>query len=164
MCTEYEQHISYTQYCKVMQDLALGIPTHQSELDMPAANNIKIGEMAPVIRAAGDNIVELTQMKFGFPPTRTRGPVFNLRSERKHFGDSHRCLIPASAFFAYTGRKYSKAKHRFALVSAPLMAIAAIWRPSRKGQPAAFTMLTTESGPDVEPVHNRQVVVLHPLS
>ncbi|MDI5930130.1 SOS response-associated peptidase family protein [Rhizobium leguminosarum] len=162
MCSEYEQQISYAEYCRVMQDLALGIPTHQTELDMPAANDIKIGEMAPVIRAAGDNILELTQMKFGFPATRTRGPVFNFRSTGKHFGDSHRCLVPASAFIEYTGRKCPKAKHRFTFVSAPLMAIAAIWRPSRKGQPAAFTMLTTEPGPDVEPVHNRQVVVLHP--
>jgi len=27
MCSEYEQHISYTEYSKVMQDLALGIST-----------------------------------------------------------------------------------------------------------------------------------------
>ncbi|RFB88684.1 DUF159 family protein [Rhizobium leguminosarum bv. trifolii] len=164
MCSEYEQQITYSEYCRVMQDLALGIPTHQTELDLPSANDIKIGQTASVLRAAGDNILELTQMKFGFPPTRTRGPVFNLRSRGKHFADSNRCLVPASAFFEYKRRKYPKAKHRFALVTAPLMAIAAIWRPSRNGQPAAFTMLTTEPGPDVEPVHNRQVVVLHPIN
>jgi putative SOS response-associated peptidase YedK len=164
MCSEYEQQISYAEYCKVMQDLTLGIPTHQTELDMPAADDIKIGQMAPVIRAAGDNILELTRMKFGFPPTRTRGPVFNLRSKGKHFGDSHRCLVPASAFFENTVRKFPKAKHRFTLVNGPLMAIAAIWRPSRNGQPAAFTMLTTEPGADVEPFHNRQVVVVHPIN
>ncbi len=163
MCSEYEQQIGYTEYCKVMQDLALGIPTHQTELDMPSANEIKTGDMAPVIRAAGDHILELTQMKFGFPQTRTRGPVFNLRSKGKHFGDSHRCLVPASAFFEHTRRKYPKAKHRFTLVRAPLMAIAAIWQPSQKGQPAAFTMLTTEPVPDVEPFHNRQIAVLHPI-
>jgi putative SOS response-associated peptidase YedK len=164
MCREYEQQISYAEYCEVMQDLALGVPTHQTELDMPADNDIKIGQIAPVIRAAGDNILELTQMKFGFPPTRTRGPIFNLRSQGKHFGDSHRCLVPATAFFEYSGRKYPRAKHRFTLVSARLMAIAAIWRPSRKGEPAAFTMLTTAPGPDVQSVHNRQVVVLPPIS
>lgn len=164
MCSEYEQQISYTVFCKVMQDLSLGMPTHQTELDLPTAHDIKIGQMAPVLRAAGDNILELTQMKFGFPPTRTRGPVFNLRSGRKHFGDSHRCLIPASAFFEYKGRKDPKVKHRFTLSGAPMMAIAAIWRPSRQGQPEAFTMLTTEPGPDVKAVHNRQVVVLHPIN
>lgn len=162
MCSEYEQQISYTLFCAVMQDLALGVPTHQTELDLSTAVDIKVGQMAPVLRAAGDNILELTQMKFGFPPTRSRGPVFNLRSRKKHFGGSHRCLIPASAYLEYRGRKDTNVKHRFTLVSAPMMAIAAIWRPSRQGQPEAFTMLTTEPGPDVRPVHNRQPVVLHP--
>lgn len=160
MCSEYEQHTSYAEYCIVMQDLALGISTHQTDLDMPPADDIKIGDMAPVIRAAGDNIVELAQMKFGFPPVGRRGPVFNLRSKGRHFTDSRRCLVPASAFFEFTGKKHSKAKHRFTLIEAPFMAIAAIWRPSRKNQPAAFAMLTTEPGSDLEPFHNRQVVVL----
>jgi len=160
MCSEYEQHISYAEYCKVMQDLALGIPTQQTQLDLLQADHIKIGDMAPVIRAVGDNIVELAQMKFGFPPAGGRGPVFNLRSERRSFSDSHRCLVPASAFFERTGKKLPKGKHRFGLTGAPFMAIAAIWRPSRKGRDLAFAMLTTRPGPDLELFHNRQVVVL----
>jgi hypothetical protein len=31
MCNDYEQHIRYAEYCKVMQNLELGIPEHQSE-------------------------------------------------------------------------------------------------------------------------------------
>ena len=42
-----------------------------------------------------------------------------------------------------------------------LPAIAGLWREGQDGQPA-FTMLTTEPGPDVSPYHNRQVVVLRP--
>jgi len=145
-----------------MQDLALGIPTHQTELAMPPAADIKIGDMAPVIRAAGDSIVELAQMKFGFPPVGRRGPVFNVRSQGRGFSDCHRCLIPASAFFEPYKKKRQTIKHRFTLVDATFMAIAAIWQPSRKGQPSAFAMLTTEPGSDVEPFHNRQVVVLRP--
>jgi len=162
MCNDYEQHIRYTEYCKMMQDLALGIPTHQTELDLPQADDVKIGDTAPVIRVAGDNIVELAQMKFEFPSTGKGGPVFTFRSEGRHFGDSHRCLIPASAFFEFTGKKYPKAKHRFALNGAPFMAIAGLWRHGEGNHPPAFTMLTTEPGPDVEPYHNRQVVVLQP--
>jgi len=162
MCNDYEQHIRYAEYCKMMQDLALGIPTHQTELDMPQGDDIKIGDIAPVMRAAGDNIVELAQMKFGFPPTGKSGPVFNFRSEGRHFGDSHRCLVPASAFFEFTGKKYPKAKHRFTLTGAPFMAIAGIWRQGQGNQPPAFTMLTTAPGADVELFHNRQIVVLQP--
>ena len=44
----------------------------------------------------------------------------------------------------------------------PFLAIAGIWREGQGNHPAAFTMLTTMPGPDVEPYHNRQVVVLRP--
>src|SRR4051794_41060933 len=37
--------------------------------------------------------------------------------------------------------------------------IAGLWRPV-EGDAAAFTMLTCEPGPDVAPIHNRQIVVL----
>jgi putative SOS response-associated peptidase YedK len=114
------------------------------------------------MRCVGDNTVGLLQMKFGFAPVRKRGPVFNIRSQGKSFGDGHRCLVPASAFLESAGSKNSKAKYRFELVDAPFMAIAAIWRRGRKSQPSAFAMLTTYPGFDVKPFHNRQVVVLRP--
>ncbi len=86
--------------------------------------------------------------------------MFNFRSGGRHFPNSLGCLIPASAFFEFTGSKYSKAKHRFTLNDAPFMGIAGIWRPGEGNQPAAFAMLTTEPGPDVAPIHSRQIVVL----
>jgi putative SOS response-associated peptidase YedK len=90
------------------------------------------------------------------------GPVFNFRSEGRHFDKSNRCLIPASAFFEFTGKKYPKAKHRFTLNGAPFMAIAGIWREGKGSDPPAFTMLTTEPGPDIATYHDRQVIVLRP--
>ena len=161
MCNDYEQHIRWAEYCDMMQKLELGISAHQSELDLPQADDIRVNDMAPVMRAAGDYI-ELSPMNFSFPPSGRGGPVFNFRSEGRHFADSKRCLIPASAFFEFTGKKYPKAKHRFALNDAPFLAIAGIWREGQGNHPAAFTMLTTMPGPDVEPYHNRQVVVLRP--
>jgi len=70
--------------------------------------------------------------------------------------------VPASAFFEFTGKKYPKAKHRFALTEAPFMAIAGLWREGQGNQPPSFTMLTTAPGPDVAPYHNRQVADLQP--
>jgi putative SOS response-associated peptidase YedK len=89
-----------------------------------------------------------------------RAPVFNFRSEGRHFASSNRCIVPASAFFEFTGKKYPKAKHRFALRGSPITAIAGIWREGHGNHPPSFTMLTTAPGPDVIPYHNRQVVVL----
>ena len=145
----------------MMQALELGIPTQQTELDLPQADDLRINDLAPVMRAAGDQ-VELVQMNFGFPPAGKGGPVFNFRSEGRSFANSNRCLIPASAFFEFTGKKYPKAKHRFTLSDARFMAVAGIWREGKGNHPPAFTMLTTEPGPDVAPIHNRQIVVLQP--
>ena len=145
MCNDYEQHVRWAEYRKVMQALDLTIPSHQSELDLPQADDIRINDTGPVMRATG-NQIELVPMTFAFPPARPGGaPVFNFRSEGRHFANSNRCLIPASAFFEFTGKKYPKAKHRFALKESPITAIA-----------------TTAPGPDVAPYHNRQVVVVRP--
>lgn len=162
MCNDYEQHIAWAEYCALMDSLKISIPAHQSERDLPRADDIRINDTGPVMRAAGDD-VELTPMRFGFPPANPKaGPVFNFRSEGRQFGNSKRCLVPASAFFEFTGTRYPKAKHRFSLANAPFMAIAGLWREGEGNQPPSFTMLTTEPGPDVEPYHGRQVAVLWP--
>ncbi|RWQ81911.1 MAG: SOS response-associated peptidase [Mesorhizobium sp.] len=162
MCNAYEQHVKWVEYVQMMQALELGIPTQQTELDLPESDDIRINDMAPVMRAAGNGI-ELVPMNFSFPPSNPKGgPVFNYRSDGRHFDKSNRCLIPASAFFEFTGKKYPKAKHRFTLNDAPFMAIAGIWREGADGSNPAFAMLTTEPGPDIATYHDRQVVVLRP--
>ena len=162
MCNDYEQHVRWRDYRDMMLALNLGMPAEQAESDLPQADDVRINDLAPVMRAAGNGIA-LSPMRFGFPPSSPKGgPVFNFRSEGRRFDNSRRCLIPASAFFEFTGSKYPKAKHRFVLKDAPFMAIAGLWRDGGGTQPAAFTMLTTEPGPDVAPYHNRQIVVLRP--
>jgi putative SOS response-associated peptidase YedK len=143
MCNDYEQHIRWAEYRRMMQALELGIPAQQSELDLPVSDDVRINDRGAVMRAA-HNGVELVSMSFGFPPSSRGGPVFNFRSEGRHFDKSNRCLIPASAFFEFTGKKYPKAKHRFSLKGAPFMAIAGLSREGKGNQPASFTMLTTE--------------------
>jgi hypothetical protein len=69
MCNDYEQHVRWAEYRKVMQGLDLGIPSHQSELDLPQADDIRISDTGPVMRASGNGI-ELVPMTFAFPPGR----------------------------------------------------------------------------------------------
>jgi len=161
MCNAYEQHVAYAQYAEAVRALELPTPTTESEADLPQADDIRIGDLGPVMRAAG-NGVELVQMRFGFPPPRPKsGPIFNFKSAGRHFGDSRRCLIILSGFFEFTGTKYPKAKHRVTLKGSPIMAIAGLWSEAEDGA-LSFTMLTTEPGPDIAPYHDRQVVVLRP--
>ena len=56
MCNDYEQHIAWAEYCRMMQSLAINIPTHQTELDLPQADDIRINDRAPTMRASGDAI------------------------------------------------------------------------------------------------------------
>jgi putative SOS response-associated peptidase YedK len=162
MCNAYEQQVTYAQYAEAVRALDLSPPTTESAADLPQADDIRIGDIGPVLVASG-NGVELRPMRFGFPPPRRgAGPVFNFKSDGRHFKDSRRCLIILSGFFEFTGSKYPKAKHRFTLKGSPVMAIAGLWREGEGGEPPSFTMLTTAPGPDIAPYHDRQVVVLRP--
>ena len=108
MCNDYEQRVSWADYCQAMRQLELGIPARQSETDLPQADDIRVNDTGPVMRLAG-NGVELVPMTFGFPPKGPRGgPVFNFKSEGRRFDKSNRCLIPASAFFEFTGNRYPR--------------------------------------------------------
>src|SRR3569833_2222938 len=105
MCNEYEFETKWEEYSRIMAREALELPSSQSAKDLLIKPSIRIGETGSVIRAAG-NGVEVVPMAFGFPPPRKgAAPVFNFRSEGRHFGDSNRCLIPASAFFEFTGTR-----------------------------------------------------------
>jgi putative SOS response-associated peptidase YedK len=151
MCNNYERRICYTEYQRVLRKFGMAPAAAQGEHDMPRADDVRIGDTAPVMRQAG-KVVELAPMRFGLSPARPKGkPIFNYRSEGRRFGLAHRCLIPASAFFEFTGDRYPKTKHRFTLYDATFMAIAGIWRPGEGNQPPAFAMLTVDPGPDVRP-------------
>ena len=38
MCNDYERHVAWQEYCDMMQQLEWGVPTQQSELDLPPAS------------------------------------------------------------------------------------------------------------------------------
>jgi putative SOS response-associated peptidase YedK len=158
MCNAYEQQVTHAQYRKAIEALE-GSKGDESALE--TSGEVRIGDMGPVLRAAG-NGVELVLMRFGWPPPRPKaGPVFNFKSDKRSFADSRRCVIVLSGFFEFTGTKYPKAKHRFSLKGSPVMGIAGLWSEDDSGA-LSFTMLTTAPGPDIEPYHDRQVCVLAP--
>jgi putative SOS response-associated peptidase YedK len=119
-------------------------------------------ETAPVFRRCEEG-VELVPLRWGFPPARPKGvPIINFRSEGRRFPRG-RCLIPASHFFEFTGTKSPKSKWKFTKAGEDWFCFAGLWRPMPEGAGDAFTLLTTEPGPDVAPIHDRQMVVLDRL-
>ena len=160
MCNDYEQHVSHAEYRKAIAALELASADGDEAALLPA-DDIRIGDSGPVLRAKG-NGVELITMRFGFPPPRPKaGPIFNFKSDGRSFAESRRCVIVLSGFFEFTGSKYPKTKHRLALKDSPVMGIAGLWSEDEDGA-LSFTMLTTTPGPDIAPIHDRQVCVLRP--
>ena len=160
MCNAYEQQVTEAQYRDAIRAADLATSSER-ELELPRADDIRIGDMGPVLRAAG-NGAELILMRFGWPAPRPKAPpVFNFRSDNRHFDQSRRCVIVLSGFYEFTGSKSPKTKHRFRLKESPVMGIAGLWSEDDDGA-LSFTMLTTEPGPDIAPIHDRQVCILRP--
>jgi putative SOS response-associated peptidase YedK len=159
MCNDYGNHVPYSAYVEAFSEIKVPFVAAGAAPNLEPRDDIWPTEMAPVIRRAGEG-VELVQLRWGFDPGRPKAPpVINFRSEGRRFANG-RCLAPASHFYEFTGAKAPKSKWRFTLVDEDWFCFAGLWRPAQDGKPDAFTILTTAPGPDVAPIHNRQVVVL----
>jgi putative SOS response-associated peptidase YedK len=160
MCNEYEQQVAWLQYCELMQELELRVPAEQSALDLPERPSVRINESGAAMIAEGD-IVRLVPMRFSWLLP-NRAPMFNIRSDNPQLPKMARALVPASAFFEYSGAKPPKSKHRVTFGAAPFMALAAAWKPAKGNEPASFALVTIDPGPDILPYHPRQMAVLPP--
>ena len=52
MCNAYEQHVRWVEYCQMMQALELEIPTQQTELDLPQADDATKSDAAKMVGKA----------------------------------------------------------------------------------------------------------------
>jgi putative SOS response-associated peptidase YedK len=164
MCNDYGNHIPHGRYLGAFSRLKLPVFVEGNGPDLTPREDIRIRDTAPVILRAGDG-VQLTDMVWA-PRAANKKPVFNFRSEGRKFANSTRCLIPASHFYEFAAPKDAKQKRkdkwRFTLAGADWFCIAGLVRPDALDGAACFTMLTTSPGPDVAPIHDRQVAVLAP--
>jgi putative SOS response-associated peptidase YedK len=161
VCNDYANRVAFNAYREAFSQTRLPLlrPGPEAAPNLEPRDDIRPTDVAPVIRAV-EGGVELVQLRWGFAPGRPKaGPVINFRSEGRAF-DRGRCLIPASAFYEFTGARYPKTKWRFTVPGEDWFCIAGLWRPARDDWPESFTMLTLAPGPDIAPYHDRQVAVL----
>jgi putative SOS response-associated peptidase YedK len=135
-------------------DFPEGVPNFQPR-------DVRITERAPILR--GPEVLQLVERRWSWPGP-TGKPVFNYRGEGRRFDPADRCVILADGFYEFTAPAEPKAKKDRWLFTWPgheWFGIAGITRTDSKvGE--AFTMLTCPPGPDIEPYHGRQVVLLSP--
>ncbi|MBO9518282.1 MAG: SOS response-associated peptidase family protein [Porphyrobacter sp.] len=128
--------------------------------------DVRITERAPILRAPVEGSLELVERRWSWPAP-TGKPVFNFRGEGRLFAPAERCVVLTDGFYEFTTPEDPKAKRKdrwlFTWPEHDWFGIAGIFRTDPKvGE--AFTLLTCEPGPDVEPYHNRQVVLLSPAA
>ena len=127
---------------------------------------VRITERGPILRAAPERaeLVELVERRWSWPQNAGK-PLYNMRSEGREFRPETRCVALADGFYEYTAsenpRSRTKDRWLFTWPGVPWFGIAAIWR-ANPDVGEAFTMLTTAPGPDVAPIHSRQIVLLAP--
>lgn len=159
MCNDYGNHIPYDDYLRAFSALRIPVRFPQAAPNLEPRDDIWPTDTARVICRREDGSNEFTQLRWGFPPARPKGPpVINFRSEKRRF-PAGRCLVPASHFYEFTGTKSPKSKWKFTRAGEDWFCFAGLWRPMPQGG-EAFTLLTTEPGPDVAPIHDRQMVIV----
>ncbi len=160
MCNDFGNNVPYTAYLEAFSQIRAPVVFPTAAPNVEPRDDIWPTDTAPVVRQLEDGTNEFTQLRWGFSPGRPKAaPVINFRSEGRRFPKG-RCLVPASHFFEFTGTKSPKSKWKFTKSGDDWFCFAGLWRPMPDGAGEAFTLLTTEPGPDVAPIHDRQMVLL----
>jgi len=81
--------------------------------------------------------------------------------------EARRCLVPASAFYEWSGPKGKRIKWRVVLKDEPLFALAGLWEwwkdRDRDDPPVhSYTIVTTDANAALVHIHDRMPVILAP--
>lgn len=163
MCNDYRLEVDIASIMDDFDDLKIKIKLPEGAPNVPAREDIKMTDMAPIVRSAegGERGVgELVNRRWSWPGRNGR-PVYNFRSEGRAF-KSHRCLVLTDGFYEFTDPEAPKQKRLdkwlFTMNDHRWFCMAGIWRASDAGE--AFTLLTMDAGEDISPYHHRQIIPL----
>ncbi len=162
MCNDYGIDIPFQLFVEAFSELHIPLSFPDGAPNFEPRDEIWPTERAPVIRADAAGGGRLEMLRWGLQPAAPkRPPLINMRGEGRGFSHG-RCLIPASHFYEFTGAKSPKTRWRFTKTGEDWFCIAGIVGRGKDGGETvpAFAMLTVAPGPDVAPVHDRQIVVL----
>jgi putative SOS response-associated peptidase YedK len=130
------------------------------------------GSIQPVVWTNEEGERALSLMRWGFKlPDRL---LFNARSEAvakanfwKEKFATNRCIIPASSFFEWQDTKNTpKRKYEITVLGRELFGIAGVWaewkNPNTEKWEKTFATFTSEPNGVMQPIHDRQPVILAP--
>ncbi|MFP5296990.1 MAG: SOS response-associated peptidase family protein [Alphaproteobacteria bacterium] len=161
MCNDYRSRVELGTIGQEFSDLRIPLVFPEGAPNLEPRDDIRITDRAPLLRW-GEGAAELVQRRWSWPGPSGR-PVYNFRSEGRDLR-SGRCLIVADGFYEFTTpaeprKDKRKDKWLFTVRGESWFCVAGLWRRDPEvGE--AFTLLTTEPGPDVAPYHNRQIAIV----
>lgn len=151
MCNEFAQERAWKAYCEMMALEAVKVVTPEPpELPFGAR---RPSEEALVIRAAPGGVA-LDLALWGWKKFDGKGLILWIRSENRRDPPASRGVVPLDRFYEFGEGKPPKPKFEFSPAVNEPLGMGVIWRDGR------WAHLTTEPGPEVAPVHNRQPALL----
>lgn len=166
MCNEVARRIALDQLRADWSQTKIPLLFPEGLPNLAPLASVRITDPTLILRAAREGQgAEAVVRRWSWPGPGGK-PVYNYRSEGREFRNSAgqgRCLIVADAFYEFTAPADAKAKRKdkwaFTVTGADWFAIAGLWR-GHDAVGEAFTMLTTDAGPDLAGYHSRQIVIL----
>jgi putative SOS response-associated peptidase YedK len=106
-------------------------------------------------------------LTFGTRTINARAETLETASAFRNAYESRRCLVPASAFYEWSGPKGKRTKWRIVLRDEPLFALAGLWEwwkdRARDDLPVhSYTIVTTDANAALMHIHDRMPVIIAP--
>lgn len=167
MCGRYRRRSDKQRIAEAFQ-VSVGL----EDLYLGPEDDIAPGSVQPVVigSEAGERRIEM--MRWGFKlPGRL---LFNARSEgidsARFWAErfrTKRCIVPADGFFEWLKvPKGAKPKYEFAVPGREPFGMAGVWsawkNPSTEAWEDTFAILTGDANRVMQPVHDRQPIILEP--
>ena len=160
MCNEIARRIALALVREDFSQLRIPLRFPEGAPNFAPLDSIRITDPAVIVRWA-DDAAEMVTRRWSWPGPNGK-PVYNFRSDGRRL-DTGRCLIPVDAFYEFTApadpRQRRKDKWSFGHAAEPWFCLGGLWRKDATAG-EAFTLLTCPPGPDVEPYHARQMIVV----
>ena len=161
MCNDYGNRIRYSAYLEAFSHLKIRLVVPGGAPNLEPRDDIWPNRMLPLVIRARERRCGACPTAVGVSPWAAKGPtVINMCIAR--IGASHvaAAWCPYRTSMNSPGSDHRRTNGDFHEVDEDWFCIAGLWRPVSRGGTPAFTMSTCEPGPDVAPIHNRQIVVL----
>jgi putative SOS response-associated peptidase YedK len=166
MCGRYERRGDKQKIAE-----AFHVKGGLDEVDFGEDLDCAPGSIQPVVWLNEDGKRALSLMRWGFRlPERL---LFNVRSEgvaKANFWKdkfaSNRCIVPASSFFEWKGKRAPKPKYEITVLDREFFGIAAVWaewrNPKTQKWEKTFATFTSEPNTVIRELHDRQPIILDP--